>query len=126
MMSGVSDPMLQLKAGRHSRFKTIGCVLITVGILSAFIFWHQKNEEDRLTRESQTQIEPSWQDSPLDFANSKKARRDIEMTYGKIGVLFGTWYYGWRDLSLFDQVAITVSAVSILMGIGFLIAARRI
>jgi hypothetical protein len=126
MMLSVSDPVVQFDTGRHSRFKTIGCVLILVGILSAFIFWHQKNEEDRLARESRARIEPSWQDSPLDFANSKKARRDIEMTYGKIGVLFGTWYYGWRDLSLFDQGAIAVSAVSILMGIGFLIAARRI
>jgi hypothetical protein len=125
MILSVSDSVSQLNAGRHSRFKAIGCVLILVGILTVFIFWHQKNEEDRLARESQTQIEPSWQDSPLDFANSKKARRDVEMTYGKIGVQFGTWYYEWRDLSLFEQAAIAVSAVSILTGICFLIAGHR-
>jgi hypothetical protein len=110
---------------RSNRKASIGVILLIFGFLIAVVFWHEKNEKDRLARQTGMQVEPTWQDSPLDFADSKKTIRGIEMTYGKIGVLILTWYYDWEALGPFEKVEIMIATLSIATGIGFLISASR-
>jgi hypothetical protein len=110
---------------RSNRKASIGVILLLCGFLIAAVYWHEKNEKDSLARQTGMQVEPTWQDSPLDFADSKKAVRSYEMTYGKIGVLVETWYYDWQGLGSFEKVEIVVATLLIATGIGFLISASR-
>jgi hypothetical protein len=88
----VNDKPGQTRPGRTRRrtaFNTLGILIFVLGTGSAgLIYW---NAHHRSAQPSNVQgtsaADGSWQDGTLALQDSKKSSRDLEMYYGKTGML---------------------------------------
>ena len=103
----------QLRSGLN----WLGVVVLVAGLGSAVLIWRA---QDRIEREAEAaqSADPSAPLSPLD---SRKQVRDVEMYYGKLGVLAEEA----EELLHGKPLAKTIAVVSVLTATGlFLFAAR--
>ncbi len=101
----------------RSRLNWLGVVVLVAGLGSAVLIWRA---QDRIEREAEAaqSADPSAPLSPLD---SRKQVRDVEMYYGKLGVLTEEA----EELLHGKPLAKTIGVVSVLTAAGlFLFAAR--
>jgi hypothetical protein len=101
----------------RSRLNWLGVVVLVAGLGSAVLIWRA---QDRIEREAEAaqSADPAAPLSPLD---SRKQVRDVEMYYGKLGVLMEEA----DELLHGKPLAKTIAVVSVLTATGlFLFAAR--
>ena len=101
----------------RSRLNWLGVVVLVAGLGSAVLIWRA---QDRIEREAEAaqSADPAAPLSPLD---SRKQVRDVEMYYGKLGVLMEEA----EELLHGKPLAKTIAVVSVLTATGlFLFAAR--
>jgi hypothetical protein len=101
----------------RSRLNWLGVVVLVAGLGSAVLIWRA---QDRIEREAEAaqSADPAAPLSPLD---SRKQVRDVEMYYGKLGVLVEEA----KELLHGKPLAKTIAVVTVLTATGlFLVAAR--
>jgi hypothetical protein len=103
-------------AQARSALNWLAVLVLVAGLVSAELIWRA---QDRLDREAEAaQADPTAPLSPLD---SRRQVRDVEMYYGKLGVLTEEA----EELFHGKPLAKTIGVVSILSATGlFLFAAR--
>lgn len=103
-------------AQARSALNWLAVAVLVAGLGSAVLIWRA---QDRLDREAEAaQADPNAPLSPLD---SRQQMRDVEIYYGKLGVLTEEA----EELLHGKPLAKTIGGVSILSAIGlFLLAAR--
>jgi hypothetical protein len=101
----------------RSRINWLGVVVLVAGLGSAVLIWRA---QDRIEREAEAaqSADPAAPLSPLD---SRRQVRDVEMYYGKLGVLMEEA----EELLHGKPLAKTIAVVSVFTATGlFLVAAR--
>ncbi|MGA2221566.1 MAG: hypothetical protein ABSH21_07290 [Verrucomicrobiia bacterium] len=103
----------------------LGVVVLVLGLTSAcLVFWIGQR---RIARQSKsgatTTTAGDWQDGTLSVEDSKKASRDVEMYYGKIGFLMVRLSDWWKRP---ESKAIVLATASTLIAAGCFFAARRL
>jgi hypothetical protein len=101
----------------RSTLNWVGVAVLVVGLGSAVLIWRAQDRSDG-ENEAAQYADPSAPLSPLD---SRKQVRDVEMYYGKLGVLVEEA----EELLHGKPLAKTIGVVSALTAAGlFLVAAR--
>lgn len=85
---------------RRTALNLLGIAVLLLGVCSAcLVYW---TGEDRSPRQSKSQgtsdMGNGWKDSTLSPEDSKGSSRDIEMLYGKLGVLLTTSWHRCQEL----------------------------
>ena len=100
-----------------SALKCLPVAVLVAGLGSAVLIWRA---QDRLDREAEA-AQPANPAAPLSPLDSRRQMRDVEMYYGKLGML--TWEAA--ELLHGKPVAKTIGVVSVFTATGlFLVAAR--
>ena len=111
---------------RAEQLKTLGVVILVLGIASAsIVFW---NGQERLASQSKQQssiVDGGWQDSTLSPGDLKGSSRALEMNYGKVAVLITSWLHWWEQLRPHESLAIIIATISILTALSCFIVAKR-
>jgi hypothetical protein len=101
----------------RSRLNWLGVVVLVAGLGSAVLIWRAQDRIDR-ENEAAESADPAALLSPLD---SRRQVRDVEIYYGKLGVLMEEG----EELLHGKPLAKTIGVVSVLTATGlFLVAAR--
>jgi hypothetical protein len=101
----------------RSLFRWSGMVILLVGLSSGVLIWRV---QDRLEQEYDA-AQAANPATPLPPLDSRRYRRDVEIQYGKIGVLIEEA----EELLHGKPLAKTIAVVSVLTATGlFLVAAR--
>jgi hypothetical protein len=95
-----------------------GALILVVGLGTGVLMWRN---QDRIDRENEAALaaNPSAPIPPLDSGNH---RRDVEIYYGKVGLLLEeaeTWFHG-------KGLAKTIDALSVIAAAGFFVVAARL
>jgi|SRR5579872_6126719 len=96
-----------------------GALVLVVGFISAALVWRasERSPEAGDERLSAT--------GPLAASDSRKQSREIEIYYGKTGLLMERWREGMEGLSHGKPLAKLIVVVSSITGVGcFLLATR--
>ena len=127
--SWVVDGLLSQLSGSSPKLgatlNRLGVVVLLLGLTSAcLVFWIGQR---RIAKQSKsgatTTAEGDWQDSTLSFEDSKKASRDVEIYYGKMGFLMIRLSDWWKRP---ESKAIVLATASTLIAAGCFFAARRL
>jgi hypothetical protein len=72
--------------------------------------------ENRVARPSKDQqaADLDSRDDTLSFQDSKTSSRSTEIYFGKVGVLFSTWFHWWEGMEDFRRFAIVIAMSSVL------------
>ena len=107
---------------RRTAFNALGVLVLVLGTGSAgLIYWHaQQSSATPPNGQAISTVEGGWQDGTLAPQDSKKSSRDLELYYGKAGMLT----IRLRDwLEQPETLAIIIATVSTLVAAGcFLVA----
>jgi hypothetical protein len=99
----------------------LGLLVPLVGFVSAAIIWHAS--ESASPAVSPDSANPA---APLSASDSRKQSRQIEIYYGKTGVLMERWREGLEGVSHGKPLAELIMAVSSIIGAGCLLLATRL
>jgi hypothetical protein len=103
-------------------FNALGVLVFVLGTGSAgLVYWHApQSSASPPNGQGTSTVESGWQDGTLSPQDSKKSSRDLELYYGKAGMLT----IRLRDwLGQPETLAIIIAAVSTLAAVGcFLVA----
>jgi hypothetical protein len=103
----------------------VGIGVLLFGLVSAgTVYWTGETRPGRPDREA---AQSDSRDDTLSFEDSKTSSRGTEMYFGKIGVLFATWFHRWESLGDSERLAIMIAVASVLAAsICFFVANRVI
>ena len=101
--------------------KVGGCVILVSGWISAALIWHAHAHDndfadDRLANPLM----------PLTTGESRKQSRQVEIYYGKTGVLFERWSEKAAELSHGKPLAELVFGISLITSLGCFFLASRV
>jgi hypothetical protein len=98
----------------------IGVLILLTGLASAAVIWRA---QDRADKESgQTSANPA---EPLSTSDSRKQSREVEIYYGKTGLLMERWSERVQGLAHGKPLAKMIVVVSSTMAVGcFFVAVR--
>ena len=107
---------------RRTAFNTLGILVFVLGTGSAgLIYWnvhHRSAQQSNL--QGTSAVDGSWQDGTLAVQDSKKSSRDLELYYGKAGMLavrLRDWFEQPESLAIILATISTLAALA-----GFLLA----
>jgi hypothetical protein len=99
----------------------IGVLILLAGFTSAALVWHSQNGVDPVSDDERLANSVD----PLAISDSRKQSRQVEIYYGKTGVLMERWSEDWQTLTRGKALAKTIAVVtSITAGACFLIGTR--
>jgi len=83
------SPTRPSRTRRRTAFNTLGILVFLLGTGSAgLIYWSAHHRSAQSSKVQGTSaVDGSWQDGTLALQDSKKSSRDLEMYYGKAGML---------------------------------------
>lgn len=74
------------------RLQLLGVAIIVVGLVAAFFNWHSQDVIERQARARQTnELAGAAAAEPLPPDDSRRYTHDVEMYYGKTGMLVDSW-----------------------------------
>jgi hypothetical protein len=84
--------------------------------------------ENRVARHSAARpaVDSESRDDTLSFEGSKTSSRSTEIYFGKVGVLFLTWFHRWEGLEDFQRSAVIIAVCSVLGASICFLAAHRL
>ena|SRR5579862_3313619 len=98
----------------------LGVLVPLVGFVSAAIIWHAS---EGAPTGGQDADNPA---APLSASDSRKQSREIEIYYGKTGVLMERWREGLETMSHGKPLAKMILVISSITGVGCLLLATRL
>ena len=107
---------------RRTACKALGVLVLLLGLGSAALIYGsaQHHPATRSAGQATSAVEGGWQDGTLAPQDSKKSSRDLELYYGKVGML-AVRLRDWFEQP--ETLAITIATVSTLAAVGcFLVA----
>ena len=104
---------------------SLGAVTLLLGLAAAgFIYWSGHARSARQSSNQATSsLEGGWHDTTLSREDSKRANRDIEMYYGKLGMLVVRLQDWFAEPS---SLALIIATMSTLTALGCFLAANRL
>ncbi|MBV9672760.1 MAG: hypothetical protein JO076_08050 [Verrucomicrobia bacterium] len=113
--------------GNTKTLNSIGLILLFLGVCGtiAVVFYSRKPPRGDLSNSPASESNGSWTDSTLPPEDLKNSSRDVEIVWGKVGVLISTSVYEWKHLSLVEQIIILCGFISCVAGLICLIVAGR-
>jgi hypothetical protein len=111
--------------GARRLINRLGIATFLVGLACAGgVYLTGKNQMARHSTD-QPAVDSDSRDDTLSFEDSKTSSRSTEIYFGKIGVLFSTWFRRWEQLDGLQRLAILIATSSVLATlICFLLACR--
>lgn len=105
---------------RGAAINRIGTVVLVVGLGAAVLIdWNgQVRSARQSSSQGNTNAAAGWQDTTLPAEDTKRFAHDVEMNYGKVGVLAAKGQIWWENLQPSDRWAIVIALLSILAAAG--------
>jgi hypothetical protein len=113
--------LIQWPASDKTRFNLAGAAILLIGLCCATWIWIA---QDRIDREN-----AGGQDDGTDqlaILDSRKEVRDLELYYGKSGVIVQEWSDWLQSLAHGKRLAATVAVASSILGIGCFLAGAHL
>ena len=91
-------PIIPSSSYRHRvALNRLGIVVLLIGIGSAIIiYWSgQVRSARQFNQQGSFNAEGGWKDGTLPPEDTKRFSRDVEMYYGKVGLLVVKWQLCW-------------------------------
>jgi hypothetical protein len=115
-----------LPVNRRAALHRLGLVVLLAGLVSAILIdwsgWLRSAGQSSAPGTSHAA--GGWQDSTLPAEDTKRFSRDVEMNYGKVGVLMAHWQLWWENLHPTERWAILIATISCLIATGCFLAAQ--
>jgi hypothetical protein len=113
-------PTRNASSKHRATLNTLGVIILLLGLAAAgIILWHAQHRSSQPT----FSLQGGWQDTTLSREDSKRSNRDIEMYYGKIGLLsvkVQDWFAEPASLALI------IASLSTLTALALFLAANRL
>ena len=116
-----------MTVNRRVQFNVIGWAVLILGLgIASRVYWSGRDPlVQPATDPSIASAEGGWQDSSLAPGDSKKARRDLELYYGKMSLLIQRWEDLVEALKRPESAALLIATIAALTAAGCFFAARR-
>lgn len=114
--------ILETSGRRRTAFKALGVLVFILGLGSAGLIYGNAQHRSATASNGQgtSAVDGGWQDGTLSAQDSKKSSRDLELYYGKLGMLV-VRLRDWVEQPV--NLAIIIATVSTLAAVGcFLVA----
>ncbi len=113
--------------GEKRRFISIGLAFLLLGVssITAVVSCSQRHPAGGLADSQTSESNDGWRDSTLPPQDLKTSSREVEIVWGKVGVLLTTSVYEWKHLSLVEQIIVLCGSISCTAGLICLIVAGR-
>ena len=104
----------------------LGGLVLLLGLGSATLVYRSGEDPSKPSRNpGASSMEYENQDFTLSLEDSKKASRDMEIYYGKLGLVVAKWSSRLEELKRPGPLAITIAILSMLVASGCFVAANR-
>ncbi len=117
-------PSIPKTARRQRKLYRLAGLVLVAGYAGAVIL--AMAPQLRHVPKANVSAEGGWQDTTLPPADTKIFSRDVEMNYGKIGVLVARGQVWWEDLDPAERWAILLAVLSSLVAAGCYLAGRYV
>jgi flagellar basal body-associated protein FliL len=115
-----TTPTRTSSSKHRATLNTLGVVILILGLgVAGIIYW---TGHTRSTRQSNNQatssLDGSWHDTTLSREDSKRANRDIEMYYGRVGMLsvrLQDWFTEPASQALTIAIVATLTALALFL-----------
>jgi flagellar basal body-associated protein FliL len=115
-----TTPTRSPSSKHRATLNALGVIILLLGLaVAGIIYW---NGHARSARQSSNQttsrLEGGWQDTSLSREDSKRSNRDIEMYYGKIGMLsvrLQDWFTEPASLAIIIATISTLTALALFL-----------
>ena len=106
-----NSPIPNLPATRRTTLYAIGVLVLVLGsAIAAIVYWTGQSRSV-----PQSNAAGDWRDSTLSTQDSKVSSRDVELYYGKIGMLvvkFQDWFHQPASWAILIATISTLTAVA--------------
>ena len=108
------------------QLRAFGVVVLLVGLVSAsLVYWSGADHSKRSRNQEAANMENEDQDFNLSFEDSKKATREMEIYYGKLGLVVEKWSSELEKLKHPEPMAVLIALFSAVVASGCFAAANR-
>ena len=106
----------------------LGVIVLLLGLGSAAAFYWagQIRLAQRSNPQDGAEAAGGWKDSSLPSEDTKRFSRDVEINFGKVGVLVAECQVWWENLEPYTRLAIVTAMISGVTAIGCFLVARYI
>ena len=111
---------------RH-QLNTLGLAVLLLGLGAAdMVYWAGPDRLEQSNRRGTSQLETADQDFTLSIEDSRKSSREVEMYYGKLGLVALQWSRRLDALKRPGPLALMITIFSTLAASGCFLAANRL
>ncbi|HZR16147.1 MAG TPA: hypothetical protein VFE51_02365 [Verrucomicrobiae bacterium] len=100
--------------------KAVGWIILVSGLTSSALIWHAH------ARDKEVLNDPADPMAPLATSDSRKQSRQVEIYYGKTGLLFERWSEKAAELSHGKPLAEMVFGISLIAALGCFFVSSRV
>ena len=112
---------------RRAALNRFGTIVLILGLgIAILVDWGGQARSTRQPNpQGNTNAVGEWQDTTLPSEDTKQFSRDVEMNYGKVGVLVAKGQIWWENLQPSERWAIVIATISIIASVGCFLGARN-